>query len=114
MFIIISVLLEFRNIHKRDPLYNKRKEDLESLQSIWENMSKSCEIHSEALNELFDLIFGEIVPICSIIGGVIAQEAIKAVSGKEVPINNVFLLNPLNYSGKEETVGAVLMKNVLN
>lgn len=102
----LSVLLEFRNRHKRDPSHEKRQEDLKNLKSIWGEVSEACGLEVNALSdEIFGLIFGEIVPICSIVGGIVAQEAIKAVSGKEVPINNVFLLNPLTYYGKEETVG---------
>lgn len=55
---------------------------------------------------IFDIIFDQVVPVCAILGGVIAQEVIKAVSHKEVPINNVFLLDPMTYDGKEETIGA--------
>lgn len=57
-------------------------------------------------NSLFQVVFGEIVPICSVIGGMLAQEAIKAVSFSEVPINNIFLFDPVTYAGKEELVGA--------
>ncbi|KAI4465828.1 ubiquitin-activating enzyme e1 [Holotrichia oblita] len=107
-YYLMLVLLEFRNRHKRDPSYTKRQEDLVSLKSVWADISKDYEVDSIMLNdEIFGLVFGEIVPICSIVGGIVVQEAIKAVSGKEVPINNVFLLNPLTYYGKEETIGIV-------
>lgn len=105
---LILVLLEFRNRHKRDPFYTKRQEDLVTLKTIWADISKDYEVDSTMLtDEIFGLVFGEVVPICSIVGGIVVQEAIKAVSGKEVPINNVFLLNPLTYYGKEETIGIV-------
>lgn len=104
--LLLLVLLEFKNKYKRDLLYSKRDEDLESLRSIWLDVAKEYEIDAEILSdEIFGLLFGEVVPICSIVGGIVAQEVIKAVSGKEVPINNVFLLNPITYYGKEETVG---------
>lgn len=57
-------------------------------------------------NAWFNLVFGEIVSVCSVIGGMLAQEAIKAVSCSEVPVNNVFLFNPVTYAGNEELVGA--------
>lgn len=56
--------------------------------------------------DIFDMIFDQVVPVCAVLGGVIAQEVIKAVSHKEVPINNVFLFDPITYDGKEETIGA--------
>lgn len=68
---------------------------------------KLYEVSVDKLDDaLFNSVFGEIVPICSVIGGLLAQEAIKAVSCSEVPINNVFLFDPLTYAGKEELVGA--------
>ncbi|GJQ84968.1 Aos1 [Trypoxylus dichotomus] len=109
-YYLMLVLLEFRNKYKREPLHTKREEDLANLKSIWTEMSKEYELDSAMLineDEVFELVFGEIAAICSIVGGIITQEAIKAVSGKEVPINNVFLLNPLTYYGKEETMGVL-------
>lgn len=68
---------------------------------------KLYEVNADKVDEaLFDLVFGEIAPVCSVIGGMLAQEVIKAVSYSEVPINNVFLFDPVTYAGKEELVGA--------
>ncbi|KRT86077.1 hypothetical protein AMK59_1202, partial [Oryctes borbonicus] len=109
-YYLMLVLLEFRNKYKREPLHTKREEDLTNLKSIWTGMSKEHNLDLAMLvndNDIFELVFGQIAPICSIVGGIITQEAIKAVSGKEVPINNVFLLNPLTYYGKEECIGVV-------
>jgi hypothetical protein len=39
-------------------------------------------------------VFAELSPACAIVGGVMAQEIIKAVSQKESPHNNMFFLNP--------------------
>lgn len=60
--------------------------------------------HSKLSDNLFELVFGEVVPVCAVLGGVIAQEVIKGVSQREVPINNVFLFDPVTYCGKEETI----------
>lgn len=61
---------------------------------------------SKLTDDVFDIIFDQVVPVCAVLGGVIAQDVIKAVSHKEVPVNNVFLFDPITYTGKEETVGA--------
>lgn len=69
-------------------------------------MFQLYEVNDDKLkDDIFELIFGEVASICAIVGGVIAQEVIKAVSHKEVPINNIFLLDPYTYNGKEESVG---------
>ena len=33
----------------------------------------------------------ELAPVCAIVGGVIASEVIKVISGKERPLNNTFI-----------------------
>ncbi|XP_022920536.1 SUMO-activating enzyme subunit 1 [Onthophagus taurus] len=104
-FYLMLALLEFRDKFNRNVSRSKQDEDVNELKKMFESLAKKYEIDSNKLDEnVFELLFGEVVPICSVVGGVIAQEVIKAVSGKEVPINNVFILNPLNYSGKEETI----------
>ena len=35
----------------------------------------------------------ELAPVCAILGGMIASEVIKVISGKEQPINNAFFFN---------------------
>lgn len=100
-----TVLLEFRTKHNRNPQYSKKDEDIENLDKLRLEMCQLNKIDTSKFNKsLLELIFGEMVPVCSAVGGVIAQEIIKAVSHREVPINNVFLFDPVTYSGKEETV----------
>jgi len=38
----------------------------------------------------------ELAPVCAVVGGILGQEIIKAISGNEEPLNNFFF-----YDGKE-------------
>lgn len=38
-------------------------------------------------------------PVCAILGGILAQEVIKVVSGKDLPIKNWFVFNAEDMSG---------------
>ncbi|VEN34947.1 unnamed protein product [Callosobruchus maculatus] len=108
LFYVMLALIEFRNRHNRNPTTSTKKEDIESLEKIKSEIFSLYQVDeskSKLSKDIFDIIFGEVVPICAVLGGVIAQEVIKAVSNKEVPINNVFLFDPIMYDGKEETVG---------
>lgn len=97
--------MEFRNRYGKNPSLQKMEEDIKKLKELKIEIFNLFQISSDKLNdEVFGLLFGELVTVCSIVGGVIAQEVIKAVSHKEVPINNVFLFNPLTYGGQEEIV----------
>ena len=44
-------------------------------------------------------------PSCAVVGGVLAQEVIKAISGKDAPHDNFFVYNPLSSSGVVERIG---------
>ncbi|KAF6028352.1 SAE1 [Bugula neritina] len=46
----------------------------------------------------------EMSPVCAVIGGVLGQEILKAVSQKDAPHNNYFLFNPENNAGIVETI----------
>lgn len=99
-------MIEFRNKTGRNPSYSKKEEDIKLLKTIKEEVFNLYEVSMDKIgDEVFNLIFEEIASICAVVGGVIAQEVIKAVSHKEVPINNIFLLDPFTYNGKEECVG---------
>lgn len=107
VFVLFLALIEFRNKQGRDPLYSKKDEDIQKLIAIKADVLKLYEVSVDKVdNSWFNLVFGEIVPVCSVIGGMLAQEAIKAVSYSEVPINNVFLFHPVTFAGMEELVGA--------
>jgi len=38
-------------------------------------------------------LYAQLSPVCSIVGGVMAQEIIKAASQKHAPLNNLFTFN---------------------
>jgi len=51
---------------------------------------------------IYSMVFGELSPAAAVLGGVLAQEIIKAVSHKNVPIRNHFFFN-----GATDRVGLV-------
>lgn len=100
------MLLEFRKRYNRDPDYEQRNEDIEKLKTIAAEIIALYNFPNLNLDDVYELIYGELTPVCAILGGIIAQEVIKAVSHKEATINNIFLFDPVSYSGKELTIGA--------
>ena len=44
-------------------------------------------------------------PVAAIVGGILGQEVIKAISNKDAPHNNFFFYNPLESCGVVETIG---------
>lgn len=107
-FYLMQVMLMFREKFNRDPSISTKDDDIQQLKEIKEKIFHYYSVNPDKMDDkVLNLLFGEVVPICSIIGGVIAQEIIKAVSGKEVPIHNVFLLDPFTYAGREERIEAM-------
>ncbi|XP_044750974.1 SUMO-activating enzyme subunit 1 [Coccinella septempunctata] len=107
LFFLMLVLLEFRNENSRNPEISSKLEDMQKLKIIKSSIVDLYKVSENVFDDsLFEQIFGEVVPVSAILGGVIAQEVIKAVSHKEITINNIFLLDPLTFNGKEECVGA--------
>ncbi|CAH1759104.1 3762_t:CDS:2, partial [Entrophospora sp. SA101] len=80
----------------------KLSEDIEKLSSIRDSYMQSVGIDSsfvsdELLKSLVLNFSAELSPICAIVGGILAQDILKALSCKELPINNFFI-----YDGNEE------------
>lgn len=109
VFIFSIVLMEFRNINKRDPAIASKEDDVSKL---LKHKKELCETYhydeSKIKDDVFNVIYGGMAPIASIVGGIMSQEVIKAVSRKEVPIFNMFLLDPNTFNGREETVKYVV------
>ncbi|CAG9859237.1 unnamed protein product [Phyllotreta striolata] len=110
LFYIMLALMEFRNKNNRNPAIESKEGDLKTLETIKADIFQLYEVDelkTKLPADIFELVFGEeVVPVCSVVGGVIAQEVIKAVSEKEVPVNNIFLFDPITFDGKEEAIGA--------
>jgi ubiquitin-like 1-activating enzyme E1 A len=48
----------------------------------------------------------ELSPVCALVGGIVAQEIIKLVSGNDAPLQNIFLYNGLDGDGIVEFLGS--------
>lgn len=44
-------------------------------------------------------LYAQLSPVCSVVGGIMAQEIIKAASQKHAPLNNLFTFNPATSCG---------------
>jgi ubiquitin-activating enzyme E1 len=53
------------------------------------------EKHDALLNAFVRTVYGELAPMASILGGIAAQEVLKAVTGKFTPIHQIFSFNAM-------------------
>ena len=91
------VLLSFRANYDRFPNYEERDVDIKNLIKIKENLNLD---ENKLGDYVFDMIFDVTVPTCSIVGGFLSQEIIKALSRKGAPTNNLFFFNFDECSGE--------------
>ncbi|KAJ9061802.1 E1 ubiquitin-activating protein aos1 [Entomophthora muscae] len=110
-FILNKVILDFCNAEKCRP--SQSPEDLAMLKNMLEKVVLDFFPVNEKLQKevlasfnsaipfynIIPLAQGELAPCTAIIGGIMAQEALKIVSAKDKPINNIFVYNGLDGEG---------------
>jgi ubiquitin-like 1-activating enzyme E1 A len=107
-FIITHVMLEFCSKHCRYPEISSRESDIEELKKLQIEVLERLGLDENILKNNKDwhkYIFGQISPVCAIVGGVLAQDIIRAVSAKDTPIRNFFLFDGIHCNGTIESIG---------
>ncbi|XP_034253445.1 SUMO-activating enzyme subunit 1 [Thrips palmi] len=106
-YFLMKVLLKFRADKKRDPAPESRQADYEDLCKLRDEELAKMSVPAEKVpDHLLSLVFAEVSPACAIVGGVLSQEIIKALSQHEAPHKNMFFFNPERNLGHVECVGA--------
>ena len=107
LIVLLHTILEFRERHGKFPDETTDKATLSSLsQEVFEKLGLSEVVLEKLDSETWqDYIFGELSPIASIAGGVIAQDIIRAISEKDATIRNFFLFSGVTCNGVVESVG---------
>ncbi|KAK2582321.1 hypothetical protein KPH14_004660 [Odynerus spinipes] len=98
MYYMMMIMLHYREKYKCDPLPSERGS--EKLKAEAAAIVEKYQLGDKLDNLIEGDLYGQISPVCAIVGGVMSQEIIKAVSQKEAPHNNVFLFNPQTMCGK--------------
>ncbi|KAK0169020.1 hypothetical protein PV327_002769 [Microctonus hyperodae] len=100
---LFQIMLNYREKYGKDPLPSER--DNEQLLAEAKAIIDKYNLGETINNLIGGDLYAQISPVCAIIGGVMAQEIIKAVSQKEPPHNNLFLFNPDTMCGKIVKLG---------
>jgi len=99
-YIIMQVLLEYERRYGEFPDCFESNERLQKLLDVRSEVLEKLQIDNELLPEEFaSHCTGTLFPVAPIIGGVIGQEVIKAVSGKDTPHNNFFFYDGVATTG---------------
>ena len=99
-------MLEFSSREGRSPSPDNMALDLKLLKSLRESILEKFNLPAKKIPEpMMSLLFSQLSPVAAIVGGVLGQEIIKAISNENAPHNNFFTYNPLKSAGYVEEVG---------
>lgn len=109
VFLLTHVMLAFHEKYGRFP--ENRQVDSPSLEAMQQEIVEQKLGLDEAVTtklkalEWWNNVYGEISPIASIVGAVVGQDIIRAVSEKETPVKNFFVFNGMDCNGVIESIG---------
>ncbi|XP_005991664.1 SUMO-activating enzyme subunit 1 isoform X2 [Latimeria chalumnae] len=106
-YFLLQVLLRFRADKGRDPLPQNYKEDSDLLLQIKNTVMDSIGVSRDLLPDDFvSYCFSEMAPVCAVVGGVLGQEIVKALSHRDSPHNNLFFFDGIKGNGIVDCHGA--------
>uniref|UniRef100_A0A8C5KVY1 THIF-type NAD/FAD binding fold domain-containing protein n=1 Tax=Jaculus jaculus TaxID=51337 RepID=A0A8C5KVY1_JACJA len=105
-YFLLQVLLKFRTDKGRDPGSDTQSEDAELLLQNRNDVLDSLGVSPDLLPDDFvRYCFSEMAPVCAVVGGILAQEIVKALSQRDPPHNNFFFFDGMKGSGIVECLG---------
>lgn len=105
-YFLLQVLLKFRTDKGRDPVPESVGEDSELLLQIRNDVMEKLGVSVELLPDSFvSYCFSEMAPVCAVVGGVLGQELVKALSQRDAPHRNFFFFDGMKGSGVVDCLG---------
>ncbi|XP_028817424.1 SUMO-activating enzyme subunit 1 [Denticeps clupeoides] len=99
-YFLLQVLLKFRTDKGRDPQPDSYTEDSGLLLQMREDVLEAMGVSIDLLPPNFvSYCFSEMSPVCAVVGGVLGQEIVKALSQRDAPHRNFFFFDGLKGSG---------------
>uniref|UniRef100_A0A8D0H7X7 SUMO-activating enzyme subunit 1 n=1 Tax=Sphenodon punctatus TaxID=8508 RepID=A0A8D0H7X7_SPHPU len=105
-YFLLQVLLKFRTDKGQDPSPQSYREDVATLLQIRTDVLDSLGVGAHLLPDDFvSYCFSEMAPVCAVVGGVLGQEVVKALSQRHPPLNNFFFFDGIKGNGVVECLG---------
>lgn len=105
-YFLLHVLLKFRTDKGRDPDPESFAADSQLLLQIRDDVLEDMGVSSELLSDNFvSYCFSEMSPVCAVVGGVLGQEVVKALSQRDAPHRNLFFFDGRKGSGVVDYFG---------
>ncbi|XP_070826245.1 SUMO-activating enzyme subunit 1 [Chaetodon trifascialis] len=105
-YFLLQVLLKFRTDKGRDPDPKSFAEDSQLLRQIRDDVLVALAVSADLLSDDFiSYCFSEMSPVCAVVGGVLGQEVVKALSQRDAPHRNFFFFDGRKGSGVVDYFG---------
>lgn len=105
-YFLLQVLLKFRTDRGRDPDPQSFDEDSQALRQIRDDVMEKLSVNPSLLNDHFSsYCFSELSPVCAVVGGVLGQEVVKALSQRDPPHRNFFFFDARKSNGVVDYFG---------
>ncbi|NXN07052.1 SAE1 enzyme, partial [Indicator maculatus] len=105
-YFLLQVLLKFRTDTGRDPSPQSYAQDSERLLQLRREVLQGLGLEPGLLPDDFgSYCFSEMAPVCAVVGGVLGQEVVKALSQRDPPHNNFFFFDGIRGTGVVERMG---------
>ncbi|XP_041663849.1 SUMO-activating enzyme subunit 1 [Cheilinus undulatus] len=105
-YFLLHVLLKFRTDKGRDPDPQSFAEDSELLKQIRDDVLEALAVRGDLLNDDFvSFCFSELSPVCAVLGGVLGQDIVKALSKRDPPHKNFFFFDGRKGNGVVDYFG---------
>lgn len=106
-FFVVQVILNFMEKNSRRPDITTAQQDTEELLGAKSEVLDKIGVSADKISDDFAThCFAELSPVCAVVGGVLGQEIIKAVSHKDLPHNNFFFYNGVDGEGLVDKIGS--------
>lgn len=93
-YFLLHVLLKFRTDKSRDPDPQSFEQDSQLLRQIRDDVLEAMGLCGDLLGDDFiGYCFSEMAPVCAVVGGVLSQEVVKALSQRDTPHRNFFFFD---------------------
>ncbi|XP_061828312.1 SUMO-activating enzyme subunit 1 [Nerophis lumbriciformis] len=105
-YFLLHVLLKFRAEKHRAPEPKSFAEDSQLLRQIRDDLLEAMGVGANILSDDFiSYCFSVMPPVCAVVGGVLGQEIVKALSQRDAPHRNFFFFDGRKGNGMVDYFG---------
>jgi ubiquitin-like 1-activating enzyme E1 A len=99
LYLLLQVFLSFHESRGHYP-HSASTDDVDDLIAVKRNLFNKWNLDQSLLPDCFaSQSLSELSPVCAVVGGVLGQEVVKAVSGRDHPLDNFFFYDGVQGSG---------------